>query len=162
MKFLRSHRLYYTSIDAPEGDSIVPSLSGQGNSSQASATSKTSLPTARWNIRRIIRRALSSRQVSVCCGPHETTGRRVARGVARAHQWSDDLLSGRARPIAEIAERKRVGARYIRRMMRLAFLAPKIVEMIAAGNQPPDMPYSYVRQFHSLSMVRCCLPAGAE
>jgi uncharacterized protein YecE (DUF72 family) len=26
MKFLRSHRLYYTSIDAPEDDSIVPSF----------------------------------------------------------------------------------------------------------------------------------------
>lgn len=26
MRFLRSHRLYYTSIDAPEDDSIVPSF----------------------------------------------------------------------------------------------------------------------------------------
>ena len=43
------------------------------------------------------------------------------------------------RSIEEIAERERVGARYVRRLMRLAFLAPKIVEMIAAGSQPPDL-----------------------
>jgi len=61
------------------------------------------------------------------------------KAVARAHQWSDDLLSGRARSMAEIAERERVGARYIRRLLRLAFLAPKIVETIATGNQPPDI-----------------------
>jgi len=59
--------------------------------------------------------------------------------VARAHQWSHDLLEGRTRSIDEIAERQRIGARYVRRVMRLAFLAPKIVEMIAAGSQPPDL-----------------------
>ena len=49
------------------------------------------------------------------------------------------MLSGRARSVEEIAERKRVGARYVRRLMRPVFLAPKIVEMIAAGSQPPDL-----------------------
>ena len=41
--------------------------------------------------------------------------------------------------IAKIAERERVSARYVRRLMRLAFLAPKIVEMIAAGRQPSEL-----------------------
>ena len=43
------------------------------------------------------------------------------------------------RSIEGIAERERVGARYVRRLMRLAFLVPKIVEMIATGSQPPDL-----------------------
>ena len=63
----------------------------------------------------------------------------LLKAVARAHQWSDDLLSGRVRSIERIAERERVGARYVRRLMRLAFLVPKIVEMIAAGSQPPEL-----------------------
>jgi hypothetical protein len=42
------------------------------------------------------------------------------------------------RSIEKVAERERVGARYVRRLTRLAFLAPKIVEMIAAGKQPQD------------------------
>jgi hypothetical protein len=49
----------------------------------------------------------------------------------------DELLTGRAPSIAEVAEREGVGERYVRRLMRLAFLAPKIVEMIAAGATPP-------------------------
>ncbi len=46
---------------------------------------------------------------------------------------------GRAKSIAEIAEREGVSDRYIRRLTRLAFLAPHIVEAIVAGNQPPEL-----------------------
>jgi hypothetical protein len=63
----------------------------------------------------------------------------LLKAVARAHQWSQDLLTGRASSIAEVAEREGVGARYVRRLMRLAFLAPKIVEAIAAGRQRPEL-----------------------
>ena len=41
--------------------------------------------------------------------------------------------------IAKIAEHERVSARYVRRLMRLAFPAPKIVETIAAGRQPSEL-----------------------
>ena len=41
--------------------------------------------------------------------------------------------------MAEIAERERVSSRYVRRLLRLAFLAPEIVEAIAAGSQPPAL-----------------------
>jgi len=63
----------------------------------------------------------------------------LLKAVARAHQWSDDLLAGRAQSVAEIAERKGAGARYVRRLLRLAFLAPQIVDAIAAGRQPPEL-----------------------
>jgi hypothetical protein len=63
----------------------------------------------------------------------------LLKAVARARQWSEDLLAGRARSVAEIAERERVGSRYVRRLLRLAFLAPEIVEAIAAGDQPPEL-----------------------
>ena len=63
----------------------------------------------------------------------------LLKAVARARQWSEDLLAGRAQSVAEIAERGRVGSRYVRRLLRLAFLAPEIVEAIAAGDQPPEL-----------------------
>ena len=63
----------------------------------------------------------------------------LMKAIARGRQWSDDLLTGRVESIAEIAGRERVGARYIRRLMRLAFLAPAIVEAIVAGRQPPEL-----------------------
>jgi site-specific DNA recombinase len=63
----------------------------------------------------------------------------LLKAVARAHQWSEDLLMGRAQSVAEIAQREGVGERYVRRLMRLAFLAPEIVHAIVAGNQPPEL-----------------------
>ena len=63
----------------------------------------------------------------------------LVKAVARALQWSEDLLAGRARSVAEVAERECVSSRYVRRLLRLAFLAPKIVEAIAAGDQPPEL-----------------------
>jgi hypothetical protein len=43
------------------------------------------------------------------------------------------------RSIEEIAKHERVGARYVKRLMRLAFLAPKLIGMIASAKQPQDL-----------------------
>jgi len=59
--------------------------------------------------------------------------------TARAYRWSNDLLVGRARSIGEIARREHLTARHVRRVMRLAFLAPRIVEAIVEGRQPADL-----------------------
>jgi hypothetical protein len=59
--------------------------------------------------------------------------------IARAYRWSNDLLAGRARSIGEIARREHLTARHVRRVMRLAFLAPRIVEAIVEGRQPVDL-----------------------
>ena len=63
----------------------------------------------------------------------------LLKAVARARQWSEDLMAGRAQSVAEIAERDLVSSRYVRRLLRVAFLAPEIVEAIAAGEQPPEL-----------------------
>jgi hypothetical protein len=70
------------------------------------------------------------------------------KAVARGRQWSEDLLAGRAQSVTEIAEGKRVGSRYVRRLMRLAFLAPEIVEAIAAGVTPSILPTSLAETPH--------------
>jgi hypothetical protein len=59
--------------------------------------------------------------------------------IARAHCWFDDLISGRAASMVEIAKREKVGKRYVSRIIRLAFLAPEIAEQIVNGCQPPDL-----------------------
>ena len=61
------------------------------------------------------------------------------KAIARGRQWSDDLLAARVESVAAIAEREGVFPNYVRRLIRLAFLAPKIVEAIAAGEQPPEL-----------------------
>jgi site-specific DNA recombinase len=49
------------------------------------------------------------------------------------------LLAGRVESVSAIAQREGVLANYVRRLVRLAFLAPKIVEAIATGHQPPEL-----------------------
>lgn len=61
----------------------------------------------------------------------------LLKAVARAHRWFHDLASGgRAPSLADIAVRAGVTGRYVRRLLRLAFLAPSIVETIMQGRQP--------------------------
>jgi site-specific DNA recombinase len=63
----------------------------------------------------------------------------LLNATARAYRWSNDLLAGRARSIGEIARREHLTSRHVQRVMRLAFLAPRIVEAITEGRQPTDL-----------------------
>jgi predicted site-specific integrase-resolvase len=63
----------------------------------------------------------------------------LIKAIARGRQWADDLLSGRVESVAAIARREGVLPNYVRRLTRLAFLAPRIVEAIVAGHQPPEL-----------------------
>ena len=63
----------------------------------------------------------------------------ILKMVARSNQWLVELLSGRSHSLAEIAKRAGIGKRYVNRIMRLAFLAPSIIEEIALGHQPPEL-----------------------
>ncbi len=59
--------------------------------------------------------------------------------VARAHRWFDEISTGKARSLAEIAAREGLAVRYVGRVIRLAFLAPGIVEAIVGGRQPTGL-----------------------
>jgi len=65
------------------------------------------------------------------------TDQSLLKAVARAHCWFDDLVRGRS--MVEIARRNQVGKQYVSRLIRLAFLAPEVVELIVAGRQPPEL-----------------------
>jgi hypothetical protein len=61
------------------------------------------------------------------------------KAIVRGRQWFEDLASGRAGSVAEIAEAEAVGDRYVGRLIPLAFLAPDIVARILSGTQPVDL-----------------------
>jgi site-specific DNA recombinase len=78
--------------------------------------------------------------------PGESGGERTARpnavlikAVARAHVWYAQLLSGEAPSLRAIAREHGVMPRYVRRILRCAFLAPDLVEAILHGRQPPEL-----------------------
>jgi site-specific DNA recombinase len=63
----------------------------------------------------------------------------LIKAIARGRQWADELLNGRVESIAAIARSEGVLPNYVRRLTRLAFLSPRIVEAIVAGHQPPEL-----------------------
>jgi site-specific DNA recombinase len=63
----------------------------------------------------------------------------LLKAIARAHRWFDDLVAGRVSSMAEIGKREGVPKNYVSWLIRLAFLAPEIVEAIIQGNQPPEL-----------------------
>ena len=63
----------------------------------------------------------------------------LLKAIAQAHQWFEELISARAMSLAAIASREGVTDRYVARLIRLAFLAPKIVEAIAERGELADM-----------------------
>src|ERR1700737_2543227 len=65
------------------------------------------------------------------------TDQSLLRAVARAHCWFDDPMRGRCGSMGGIAKSNGVGKQYVSRLIRLAFLAPEMVERIVAGRQPP-------------------------
>jgi site-specific DNA recombinase len=78
--------------------------------------------------------------------PGESDGERTAKpnatlikAVARAHGWYERLLSGKEPSLRAIAGEHGVTPRYVRRILRCAFLAPDLVEAILQGRQPPEL-----------------------
>jgi site-specific DNA recombinase len=63
----------------------------------------------------------------------------LLKAIARAHRWFDDLVTGRVASMAEIGTREGLPKNYVSWLIRLAFLAPDIVEAIIQGNHPPEL-----------------------
>jgi site-specific DNA recombinase len=63
----------------------------------------------------------------------------LVKAVARGYAWRQQLLNGRARSTAEIAQKEGVSHRYVARLLRLGFLAPDIIAGILAHRHPAQM-----------------------
>lgn len=65
----------------------------------------------------------------------------LAAAVARAHQWHELFLTGRFSTIADLAEKVGVDKSFVTRLMRLALLAPDIVDAIMDGREPDGLTF---------------------
>jgi len=79
------------------------------------------------------------------------TDNTLVKALSRAFRWKQLLESGEFATIADLAEHERIAAPYLTRTLRLAFLAPDLVEAILDGRQPGNL---------SLEMLRKPLPTG--
>jgi len=60
----------------------------------------------------------------------------LLKAIARAHGWINQFLSGEASTFRDIAAREGVQERYVRRMIVLGFLEPKMLQAALEGRQP--------------------------
>lgn len=70
----------------------------------------------------------------------------LIKALARAFRWKRLLETGEFATIAELAEHEGIAAPYLTRTMRLAQLAPDVVEAILDGRQPRHLTLEALRQ----------------
>ncbi|MDK2741963.1 MAG: recombinase family protein [Nitrospira sp. BO4] len=85
----------------------------------------------------------------------------LIKAVARAHVWSERLLSGEVTSLRAIAREHGVTPGYVGRLLRCAFLAPEIVDAILHGHQPlpltiarlcKNLPLDWTRQVEGMGL----------
>ena len=85
-----------------------------------------------------------------------------ATGIARAYRWQELLYKGEYDSPEALAEALGVHTSYVRRFLRLALLAPPIVDAIFAGKAPwtlsltkldTTLPYSWKEQMELFGMA---------
>ena len=70
---------------------------------------------------------------------HPESTKAIQKALRRALIWNQALLDGKASTLTELATEENVAQRYICDLIRLAYLAPDIMEAIIAGKIPVDL-----------------------
>ena len=63
----------------------------------------------------------------------------LVKAIARAHRWRRMLESGEFSTVQELAVAERINPSYLSRTLRLALVAPAVVEAILDGRQPDGL-----------------------
>ena len=71
--------------------------------------------------------------------PRATIDNTLVKAIARAFRWQAMLETGTYGCIEDIARAERINGSFVSRVIRLALLAPDIVELILAGKQPASL-----------------------
>jgi hypothetical protein len=70
----------------------------------------------------------------------------LIKALSRAWRWQQLLDTGAYSSIAEMADKEGINRSYLSRTIRLALLAPEIVEAILNGTQPATLQLSDLEQ----------------
>jgi hypothetical protein len=111
----------------------VPSSASEAASDSAVELTATVAFTRRGAETKLVLPGLAQRSHSSRCDPA------LIKAIARGGAWFEELTTGRARSLQVLAKRDGISRRYIRRLLGLAFLSPKLVEAILQGRQPVEL-----------------------
>ena len=85
---------------------------------------------------------------------------RLVNAIAQSRRWLDEIVSGSATNIEQIATRQKCSVRQVNMTISLAFLAPDLVKAAVEGRLPRgigverlrDAPAEWTRQFEALGL----------
>jgi len=63
----------------------------------------------------------------------------LIKALARAQRWRRKIETGKISSIRQLAENEKISSSYLARILRLALLAPDIIEAILDGRQPKGL-----------------------
>ena len=78
--------------------------------------------------------------------PQRSADDTLVKALARAFRWKRMLDSGEFTTITELARREAIAAPFLTRTMRLAQLAPDLIEAILDGQQPRALSLESLRE----------------
>lgn len=87
----------------------------------------------------IRRRGVEMRLVLSNKGPSRDPDRTLLKAIARGYKWFQELASGRSISTSEIARREGIDDGYVRRLMLLGLIAPRVIDSIAEGMHKPEL-----------------------
>ena len=64
----------------------------------------------------------------------------LIKAIVRGRAWFEELATGRARSLQELAKRDGITRRYIRRLINLAFLSRSWSRQFCKAGNPPNSP----------------------
>ena len=111
----------------------VPSCASEAASDSAVELTAAAAFTRRGAETRLVLPGLAQQKHSSRCDPA------LIKAIARGRVWFEELATGRARSLQELAKRDGISRRYIRRLVGLAFLSPQLVEAILQGRQSVEL-----------------------
>jgi hypothetical protein len=98
------------------------------------------------------RRRAQGEKLIIAAGdaPASNPDQQLIRAVATSHSWFSKIRDGGIASLRELAERQGMDRSDTGRILRLAFLAPDIVEAILQGRQPRDLTYKRLMRLRIL------------
>jgi DNA invertase Pin-like site-specific DNA recombinase len=111
----------------------VPSSASEAASGDAVELTAAAAFTRRGAETKLVLPGLGQQKHNSRCDPA------LIKAIARGHAWFEELATGRARSLQDLAKRDGITRRYIRRLVGLAFLSPQLVEAILQGRQSVEL-----------------------
>jgi site-specific DNA recombinase len=119
----------------------VPSFASEAASDSAVELTAAVTFTRRGAETKLVLPGLAQQNHSSRCDPA------LIKAIARGRTWFEELATGRAPSLQELATRDGISRRYIRRLVGLAFLSPELVEAILQGRQPVELTTTRLTEF---------------